>query len=252
MKEELDKRQQLQERQYDFPYHHLIQLGENFAQAKVLFWGYEYASYLEFILQYLKNKHINSLADVGCGDGKFLFEARRILKCKMIGIDYSKKSLQFASAFAPTIKFIQADLLSDQLPQERFECITLIEVVEHIREGDLENFIENVSQLLTPGGLLIITTPSDNIPVNKKHYQHFNKERLQSFLPKELTVEDTHYINTRSKYVDILQHIFSNRFFILNSQPLLSALYLWYKRHFLISTPNKCKRIVMVCRRKQN
>jgi hypothetical protein len=64
----MDK-ESLQENEYEFPYHHLVNIRP-FSESRHLFWGYRYAAYVEHILQTLAQKQFESLIDFGCGDGK--------------------------------------------------------------------------------------------------------------------------------------------------------------------------------------
>ena len=91
-------REEIQEEEYDFPYHHLVGIRP-FSETQHLFWGYKYAAYIEKILDTLAQYKFDSLIEVGCGDGKVITEvARKFPGKKYLGTDYSEKSLQFAPA----------------------------------------------------------------------------------------------------------------------------------------------------------
>lgn len=49
----------------------------NFSQVRNLSWGYEYLSYLNFVLEKASQIGFKSLLDVGCGDGRLLYELRQ-------------------------------------------------------------------------------------------------------------------------------------------------------------------------------
>ena len=51
----LSAEQAVQEAEYEFPYHYIPRLeGGNFSQVRKLRWGYEYLSYLRFVLARLE------------------------------------------------------------------------------------------------------------------------------------------------------------------------------------------------------
>ncbi|HPY88978.1 MAG TPA: hypothetical protein PLG34_13465, partial [Spirochaetota bacterium] len=72
-----DVKFQLQSEEYVFPYHHLIDF-ENINFSKSWAYGIEYYFYSSEILNLLKNKSFQSIADIGCGDGKIALEIARL------------------------------------------------------------------------------------------------------------------------------------------------------------------------------
>src|ERR1043166_3143274 len=72
------RQETIQETEYQFPYHYIPTLENgNFSQVRKLRWGYEYLSYLRFILSRLDKIEFASLLDVGCGEGRFLCEVQK-------------------------------------------------------------------------------------------------------------------------------------------------------------------------------
>lgn len=51
----------------------------------------------------------------------------------------------------------------DELPSSglQFDAIVLVEIVEHVNDGILHRIFGDVKQILSPGGLVIVTTPND-------------------------------------------------------------------------------------------
>ena len=113
----MDNIQKIQNDQYNFPYHHIARIGNGkFSQVRELRFGYEYIAYLTEILKIIKNYKVENLLDIGCGDGKFLFEANKIFNSeKLEGVDYSKKAISFARAFSPEIKFHIGDIKEENI-----------------------------------------------------------------------------------------------------------------------------------------
>jgi SAM-dependent methyltransferase len=247
---ELSKQKQLQENQYYYPYHYLPFRDHNgFSQTQYLGWGYEYLSYIDYIIEKLAEKRFNSLLDVGCGDGRFLFELSRKSSCQnLTGIDYSKKAITFAKAFNPTINFICADLTNENIPIDRkYDIVTCIETLEHIHPDDLNRFIQNLHFCTIKGGLLLLTVPSLNRPLHDKHYQHFTIENLTELLEPYFIKTSHSFINRNNFFVrSILQRFFANRYFIINEKKILNTLYNFYIKHFLVANQNDCYRIFTI------
>lgn len=180
----MDAVQKKQGEQYSFPYHFIPSFdGKNFKQHQSVAWGYEYLSYLDFIVGKIKSLNFESLLDVGCGDGRFLFELNKKVKNKNLeGVDYSENALAFARAFNDGLKFYQEDALAMTSVNKKFDVITLIEVLEHIHPENTNLLTEAVWHHLNNNGVLVITVPSYNTKINPKHYQHFSLAGLKKNL----------------------------------------------------------------------
>ncbi|HEX8994094.1 MAG TPA: class I SAM-dependent methyltransferase [Candidatus Paceibacterota bacterium] len=177
----LDIRQQAQEDEYSFPYHHLVQLAP-FSTSRVLFWGLEYAAYITLVLDELSKFPWSTLLEVGCGDGKFVAEAaRRFPSCSITGADFSERAILFARAFnyGNGAEFFCGDIRD---LNRTFETVVLIETLEHIPEVEITGFVETLRARLEPGSTLIVTVPTTNIPLQSKHYRHYTLELLEKQL----------------------------------------------------------------------
>jgi len=237
------EREAIQEEEYDFPYHHLVSIRP-FGETRHLFWGYKYAAYLEKILDTLKKFEFNSLIDIGCGDGKVLAEVNRHFPGKrLVGTDYSEKSLQFARAFSPHLTFTTST-------DEKFDGFVLVEVLEHINPEQMNTFLDSICANLKSGAFGIVTTPCDNEPVNPKHYQHFNKDSIERTLGKHFEIVSFEYTSALTVGVKLLQRLFANRWFTLNHSGLRNFFYSFYKTHYLNSPPSIATQVFVVVKKK--
>lgn len=106
-------------------------------------------------LKFLSELNIQplTLLDIGCGDGTFVKEAAD-LGWKVTGIDPA------ISADANPIKSVNLSLINgttdDLNYNEKFMCITLWDVIEHIPEPEV--FLHKIWERLLPNGWLIIET----------------------------------------------------------------------------------------------
>lgn len=97
------------------------------------------------------------ILDVGCGTGAFLKEAKT-RGWEVYGTEYTEKAIAICKSLGINM---QAGKLDPSLyEKDSFDVITSFEVMEHINNPQEE--IQNIRQLLRPGGLFYFTTPNFN------------------------------------------------------------------------------------------
>lgn len=189
----------------------------------------------------------SSVLDVGCGDGRFLNflnETKGYKKLK--GVDLSEKAIRLAQAMNDkSIEFERKDIADET---EKYEAITCIEVLEHIPEEELGNFLRGISNALDNGGRVFVTVPSVNVPLNKKHYRHYTLGLLEEQLSASnsgLKVEEGFYIvPLKTIYDKIVGKILNNRFYELKCYDNWCWRRLWRKG--LITTETKGEHVFCV------
>jgi 2-polyprenyl-3-methyl-5-hydroxy-6-metoxy-1,4-benzoquinol methylase len=249
--EVLSSEQAIQEEQYDFPYHYIPTLDHRgFAQVRFLPWGYEYLSYLSFVLDRVGELEWDALLDVGCGDGRFVHEAvRRFPGKRVVGVDYSARAIAQARAMTPRAEFHAGDVTDPSFLPERFQAATLVEVLEHIPPDAMHAFLRGVHARLAPGATLVVTVPSAVLELNPKHFQHFTAQSLARSLEPFFTVERVHHLNRASKVVRGIQRALTNRLFVVRARPVTSWFFRAYQRRWLRAGPEDGMRLCAVCRR---
>jgi SAM-dependent methyltransferase len=248
--EGLSAEQAVQEAEYEFPYHYIPRLeGGNFSQVRKLRWGYEYLSYLRFVLARLERAEFDSLLDVGCGEGRFLREvSRRFQGKRLLGVDFSARAVEYARLLNPGLRFTREDIADGVEPPERFDVVTLIETLEHVPPVELREFVGGLRRRVNEGGLLVVSVPSKNIKMSAKHYQHFDLDSLKTALAPRFEVAEHYHLNRISKWDRLISAVLTNRYFILNERRLLNALFRRYERSLLAARESDCKRLCVVCR----
>jgi SAM-dependent methyltransferase len=243
------REQAIQEAEYEFPYHYIPRIDNgNFSQVRKLRWGYEYLSYLRFILSRLEKIEFDSLLDVGCGEGRFLCEVfKRFPNKTLMGVDNSVRALEYARLLNPQLKFTRGDITGPLLFAEQFDVITLIETLEHIPPREITDFVRGLRRYLRSSGVLVLSVPSENLRLNRKHYQHFNLDSLRSALKPYFVVKEHFFLNRISRWDRWLGKLLSNRFFILNEPRLLNELYRRYENSLLHALESDAKRICVLC-----
>jgi len=94
------------------------------------------------------------LLDVGCGNGSFVLAAQEA-GYDTLGIDISEEGVAFAVSRGANAHHY--DFLTHAF-DKKFDIITMWDVVEHLHSPAI--FIHRARELLKPGGILIIKTPS--------------------------------------------------------------------------------------------
>lgn len=142
-------------------------------------------TFLKRLKQIEKKHNINGkeILDFGCGMGFFLAEARK-RDYRVTGIEVSGYAAEYAGT-----KFDIPILSSINDIDKRFDIITMWDVIEHLQ--DPAAILSKAHDIMTPGGLLVITTGNIDSAVAKlsgKKWHLFNiPEHLSYFSPKSIT-----------------------------------------------------------------
>lgn len=252
----MNKEQKLQEEAYEFPYHYIPNaLDDNFVQHVHWAWGFRYLGGINVVKNICLKHKCDSLLDIGCGDGRFLREMSSINKnIKMMGIDYSQRAISFASAFNPNIDYRVIDITKENLRNEKFDIVTLIEVIEHIKPSELDSFIKNALSLVKDDGTFIITVPHINKKLNKKHFQHFSQSKLMDlFVNYGYNIEFIPF-DSKSIIIRFLYHLIggNGKWFVLSYKPLLKLFYNIYIKYYLYTKNEKsCMRIACIVKKRK-
>jgi 2-polyprenyl-3-methyl-5-hydroxy-6-metoxy-1,4-benzoquinol methylase len=232
----------LQEEEYLIPYHHTVKEGE--------YAGISYFSVISIIKKIIKKISPKTILDFGCGDGKLIYELKN-QDTELTGIDLSKKAISFAKIFSPKEKFIAEDI-NNYKPKEKFNMIISIETLEHIPPDQLKNIIKNLNRLVKENGYLIITVPSKNVRLFKKHYQHFDTKTMQNYLEGQFKIVKTlgHY--KISKRYELLYALATNNYLSISSKKYQKFLNKYFKKNIERASTNNCRRLIFICKKLSN
>ena len=93
-----------------------------------------------------------SVLDIGCNEGFFCNEAKRLGAARVLGIDKSKEWISRARNRFPDIEFMDADWWS--IPDERFDVILFLSAVHY--ERDQKKLFDKLIEHLTEDGVLVL------------------------------------------------------------------------------------------------
>jgi len=137
--------------------------------------------------------------DIACGAG---YGSQMIAKaCKkevshVVGVDIDEDTIQYAKKTYnhPRITFKTGDAIDPHLPQKlgRFDTIFSFETIEHLTDD--AQFLNNIFDMLSPGGILVLSTPFG---------RGRGKECAEPFHVHQYTVKEFEGLFTAYKTVDI-------------------------------------------------
>lgn len=137
-----------------------------------------------------------TICDYGCGSG---FLLTHILKThRAAGCDFTPQNLEVTRQKVGKLSNLtELFTVEDAIKGgKKFDVLYVVETVEHVLDPDVEGFFIALSNLLNPGGTIILTTPNDEdlqastvfCPCCKhtfhrwQHVRSFNKKSISAFM----------------------------------------------------------------------
>ena len=243
-------KEKIQDGRYTFSYHYLAHKQENaWWIGRYELQGYRYLALLDTIIKRVEQYQPERLLDFGCGDGRLIYELAQKHAGEMIGVDISQRALWHAqAACAP---FSQVHFFQDleEMPPTPLNLIIAMEVMEHIPPEMLPQLLQRLHRALAENGRFIITVPTDNEAVAKKHYQHFNQTKIETLVEGLFTIEKIDYLHQISLKEKLLRRTLVNRFFMTTWQPWLNFAANYYQQHLLPATADTGAGLVAICQK---
>ncbi|MEE4216006.1 MAG: class I SAM-dependent methyltransferase [Xanthomonadales bacterium] len=246
------REQREQEEEYSFPYHFASRFHPSFQTGFIDYWAMNYNLTLELVIDLVSREHPSSLVDIGCGEGRLTHELNQAFpEMTVVGVDYSPQSICLANTLVPNAKFHQTDITGEH-SLGKFKAAVLMEVFEHIPDAELQNFARATAELVAANGLLIVTVPHKNKPLEYKHFRHYTTQTLDAYFGPYFKSERVYFLEKTGWLNRLLNKLVANRVYVLNSPRLLNAIYQTYRNQiFRCSGEDKCSRIAVCYRRSE-
>lgn len=203
-----------QERLYAFPYHHLPHFdarGDAITMRR-LRWGIKYLCLLRRLTEIIEELQPETMLDVGCGDGALITHVAPFVKAT--GVDLSERATTFARAFAGD----SAEILCQDAARidREFDLVVAMEVLEHVPDDAVDGFLETLVARTRSQGHILITVPTTNVSLNKKHYRHYDDSLMRAQISAEmrgLKEISINYFYRDSAWLKIYNRLCDNRVF---------------------------------------
>jgi SAM-dependent methyltransferase len=131
----------------------------------------------------------------------------------------SKKLPTYCKAICGTLK--------EHAPQELYDVVLYIDVIEHIEKDKDE--VTLATKFLKPGGILIILVPGHQWLYSEfdkviGHYRRYSMRTLREIIPASMTEKKLFYIDIAGVLASL-----ANKFFLKRSYPTEKQIYFWDK-----------------------
>jgi len=135
--------------------------------------------YLSQLIKYCGNTG-GKLLEIGCGNGDFLALAKET-GFDVTGIEISRHAVDTANRQLGE-KRVRCGTVETFFPGEQFDYCTLFDTIEHTRNP--VRLLQKIHELLKPGGVLFLSTPSLDswsAKLMKQNWMEFKTEHLYYF-----------------------------------------------------------------------
>jgi len=151
----------------------------------------------------------SEILDAGSGFGQYSYYlSHKFRKARITGIDIKEEQIEDCNAFAASLglteklSFMYADLTKYVYP-DRFNLVLSVDVLEHILD-DMQVFL-NIYASLREGGILLISTPSDQggSDVHEESDKSFIEEHVRNgynIREIESKLSEAGFNNIQSRY----------------------------------------------------
>ncbi len=136
------------------------------------------------------------ILDMGSGSGEFISMVASETGADSYGIDLSPERIKVCSETYSNVKFSVGEFSKCGHPDNYFDLVISTQTIEHLLNDDLDQAIAEISRVLRPEGIALLTTRfEEDLNVGKKvcpeclavflhsqHLQSFSEVRLTSLL----------------------------------------------------------------------
>ena len=118
--------------------------------------------------------------DLGCGTGYGTAQLGEVAK-SVVGMDIAEEAIKWARQThrSPKLTFERRSDLGQGFPKGSFDLVTCFEMIEHVDHKMQIDTIRSISNMLTPGGKLVISTPDPRFTAPYGHNPYHLREMTE-------------------------------------------------------------------------
>jgi ubiquinone/menaquinone biosynthesis C-methylase UbiE len=122
------------------------------------------------LLADLKLPAVQSILDVGCGDGGMALDFRKYFpKARITGVDIAQASVELArERHLPNCEFLHTDGKSLPFPDGQFDLVVIAGVLMHVPHANQLEYLREAYRVLRPGGTLTVFEHNPYNPVTRR------------------------------------------------------------------------------------
>lgn len=131
----------------------------------------------------LRQNSIHSVLEVGVGSGK--------LMNKLKDLGYNVNGIDISSVAAKLVGATIASATDIPYPNNQFDCVLGISIIEHLTERDGKKFINEAHRVLKKDGIILLVTPNFSSPLRyiqgKNWFGYSDKTHVFFYTPNNLS-----------------------------------------------------------------
>ena len=152
----------------------------------------EHVARYEYVSDAARGKRV---LDLACGSGYGSAILARTA-ARVVGVDVSPDAVAVAAVryAGADVRFLCGDARRVPLAPEQFDLVTSFETIEHLPDGDIDAYLDEVHRVLVPGGRVFVSTPDrDSYSLggatgNPFHLHEFNREEFTARIGRRFEV----------------------------------------------------------------
>lgn len=172
--------------------------GERFLPACTGEIAYEHWHRYAFARRFVAGKRV---LDAACGEGygsALLGEAA----ASVVGVDIDGPTIAHALTRygnRERVRFIEGSCTELPLPDASIDVVVSFETIEHLREEDQPRMVAEFARVLSPGGIVVISSPNKRLYsdernyVNEFHLHELYRDGLARLLTPEFSAQRWHH-----------------------------------------------------------
>jgi cyclopropane fatty-acyl-phospholipid synthase-like methyltransferase len=104
------------------------------------------------------------ILDIGCGQGNLVYALTSFGFKDVHGIDLSEQQIAISKQHGLPCEVVDREYVANlaNVAPSTFEAIFMLDVLEHLDKTEQLRMLNSISQLLVPGGRLILSVPNAN------------------------------------------------------------------------------------------